>query len=43
MENIYKICSETAEEFGTPGDLSKGANIAGFLRVATAMVEQGIV
>ncbi|MCD6129450.1 MAG: NADP-specific glutamate dehydrogenase [Deltaproteobacteria bacterium] len=43
MENIYKICSETAEEFGTPGNLSRGANIAGFLRVATAMIDQGIV
>jgi glutamate dehydrogenase (NADP+) len=43
MRNIYKNCSETAEKFGTPGNLSRGANIAGFLRVATAMMEQGIV
>ena len=43
MIAIYKSCSETAEAYGTPGNLINGANIAGFLKVANAMVEQGLV
>lgn len=34
---------ETAERFGTPGDYVNGANIAGFLEVADAMLDQGLV
>ena len=34
---------QTAEQFGAPGDLVKGANIAGFQRVARAMVALGLV
>jgi len=43
MTNIHDICFHTAEEFGAPGDYVKGANIAGFLRVARAMVALGLV
>ncbi|MEO6125174.1 MAG: NADP-specific glutamate dehydrogenase [Ilumatobacteraceae bacterium] len=43
MTNIHQVCSDTAEEFGSPGDLVKGANIAGFQRVAHAMVALGLI
>ena len=43
MQHIHKVCYETAEEFGTPGNLVNGANIAGFLKVARAMVALGLV
>ncbi len=43
MTNIHDLCFQTAEEFGSPGDYVKGANIAGFLRVARAMVALGLV
>ncbi|ALC89166.1 glutamate dehydrogenase [Bacillus sp. FJAT-18017] len=43
MENIYKKTVLAAEEYGHPGNLVVGANIAGFLRVADAMVAQGVI
>jgi len=43
MSGIHAICVETAERFGAPGNYVKGANIAGFLKVANAMMDQGIV
>ncbi|MCK8826870.1 NADP-specific glutamate dehydrogenase [Natroniella acetigena] len=43
MINIHKISSQTAKEYGMEGDLAAGANIAGFLKVADAMVEQGVI
>ncbi|HXY25181.1 MAG TPA: NADP-specific glutamate dehydrogenase [Candidatus Acidoferrum sp.] len=43
MIAIHKNCYNTAEEYGTPGNLVNGANIAGFLKVANAMLDQGIV
>ena len=43
MIAIHKSCFETAEAYGTPGNLVNGANIAGFLKVANAMLEQGLV
>ena len=44
MSNIYKLCSETAEKYvGNKRDLQAGANIAGFARVANAMMVQGLV
>ncbi|MFO7445329.1 MAG: NADP-specific glutamate dehydrogenase [Ignavibacteriaceae bacterium] len=43
MKNIHKKCDETAERFGTPCNYVNGANIAGFLKVADAMIDQGIV
>ena len=42
MKNIYKACEEAATEAGKPGNLQVGANVAGFLKVADAMVWQGI-
>ena len=43
MANIHRVCYETAEEFGATGNYVIGANIAGFLRVARAMVALGLV
>ncbi|HYV85825.1 MAG TPA: NADP-specific glutamate dehydrogenase [Patescibacteria group bacterium] len=43
MKNIHRSCIEAAERFGTPGNYVNGANIAGFLKVADAMMDQGIV
>jgi len=43
MKNIFVTAHETAIEFGQPGNLVLGANIAGFKRVADAMLEQGVV
>ena len=43
MKNIYKQVTETAEEFGRKGDFVTGANIAGFKKVATAMLAEGVV
>ena len=42
MVNIHKISAEAAEEYGFGYDLVTGANLAGFLRVAEAMMAQGI-
>ncbi|MCG7376186.1 NADP-specific glutamate dehydrogenase [Paenibacillus sp. ACRSA] len=43
MKNIYTSCVEAAEEYGCSGNLVVGANIAGFRKVADAMLAQGIV
>jgi glutamate dehydrogenase (NADP+) len=43
MVNIHDSASKAAEEFGTPGNLVNGANIAGFMKVARAMLAQGVV
>ncbi|MFH1746777.1 MAG: NADP-specific glutamate dehydrogenase [Planctomycetota bacterium] len=43
MINIHENCHKTAEEYGTPGNYVNGANIAGFLKVAHAMMDQGVV
>jgi len=43
MKDIHKACVEAAERFGTPGNYVNGANIAGFLKVADAMMDQGVV
>lgn len=43
MINIHKSCVESAARFGTPGNYVNGANIAGFLKVADAMLDQGLV
>ena len=43
MENIYNTCYAASEECGCPGDLMVGANVAGFLKVAEAMMAQGVV
>ncbi len=43
MKNIHKTCVDVAERFGTPGNYVSGANIGGFLKVADAMMDQGVV
>jgi glutamate dehydrogenase (NADP+) len=43
MIEIHRNCFETAEKYGTPGNLVNGANIAGFLKVANSMLDQGLV
>ncbi len=43
MKSIHKAAFETADRFGTPGNYVNGANIAGFLKVADAMMDQGLV
>jgi glutamate dehydrogenase (NADP+) len=43
MIAIHKSCFETAEKYGTPGNLVNGANIGGFLKVANSMLDQGLV
>jgi glutamate dehydrogenase (NADP+) len=43
MSSIHTSCLEAAEAFGTPGNYDAGANIAGFLKVADAMLDQGLV
>ncbi|MBM4158831.1 MAG: NADP-specific glutamate dehydrogenase [Ignavibacteria bacterium] len=43
MKSIHNACLTAAERFGTPGNYVNGANIAGFLKVADAMIDQGIV
>jgi len=43
MKELHERCLSTAAEFGTPGNYVNGANIAGFLRVADAMLDQGLV
>ncbi len=42
MEGIYKACADAAEKYGMKGDIQAGANIAGFLKVADAMLWQGV-
>jgi glutamate dehydrogenase (NADP+) len=43
MKSIHKACVGTAERFGAAGNYVTGANIAGFLKVADSMMDQGIV
>jgi len=43
MVNIHNLCYETAEEYGEPGNYVLGANIAGFVKVARAMLAMGLV
>jgi glutamate dehydrogenase (NADP+) len=43
MKAIHRVCYQTAEKYGTPGNYVNGANIAGFLKVANAMMDQGVV
>ena len=43
MTNLYNNAARTAEEFGVKGNLVLGANIAGFRKVADAMIAQGVI
>jgi len=43
MQSIHKVSMETAEEYNTPGNYVNGANIAGFLKIADSILDQGLV
>jgi len=43
MKSIHQTCVEAAETYGTPGNYVNGANIGGFIKVANAMMDQGVV
>lgn len=43
MHSIHKTCIDISDRFGTPGNYVNGANIGGFLKVADAMMDQGVV
>jgi glutamate dehydrogenase (NADP+) len=43
MKNIHKACIDAAEQYNTPGNYLNGANIAGFVKVVNAMLDQGLV
>ena len=43
MKSIHQACVDAGERFGTPGNYVNGANIAGFIKVADAMLDQGVV
>lgn len=43
MQHIHELCFATAEDYGMPGNYVVGANIAGFIRVAEAMVAFGVI
>lgn len=43
MKSIHDLCVETAENYQRPGDYVVGANIAGFEKVARAMMAQGVI
>ncbi len=43
MKSIHKTCIDTANEYGEPGNYVLGANIGGFVKVANAIIDQGLV
>ena len=43
MKEIHRACLETSDTYGVPGNYVHGANIAGFTKVADAMLDQGLV
>jgi glutamate dehydrogenase (NADP+) len=43
MKSIHQSCVDASERFGSPGNYVNGANIAGFIKVADAMLDQGVV
>jgi glutamate dehydrogenase (NADP+) len=43
MKSIHKTCLDAGEEYGMPGNYMAGANIAGFVKVVNAMLDQGLV
>ena len=43
MHSIHKTCQEAAQQVGSPGNYVIGANVAGFVKVVDAMIDQGIV
>jgi glutamate dehydrogenase (NADP+) len=43
MKSIHRTCLDAADEYGTPGNYVAGANIASFVKVVNAMLDQGLV
>ncbi|MHC5064773.1 MAG: NADP-specific glutamate dehydrogenase [Planctomycetota bacterium] len=43
MTQVHEACIAASERFGTPGNYVNGANIAGFLKIANSMLDQGVV
>lgn len=43
IKSIHRTCLDAADEYGTPGNYMAGANIAGFVKVVNAMLDQGLV
>jgi glutamate dehydrogenase (NADP+) len=43
MKSIHQACKDTAQEYGDPGNYVLGANIAGFVKVANTMIDQGLI
>ena len=43
MTEVHRNCFQTAARYHAPGNLVAGANIAGFLKVADAIMDQGLV
>jgi glutamate dehydrogenase (NADP+) len=43
MKSIHKTCLDAAAEYGEPGNYLVGANIAGFVKVVNAIIDQGVV
>jgi glutamate dehydrogenase/leucine dehydrogenase len=43
MDSIHEACVNTAKEYGDPGNYVLGANIAGFVKVANSMIDQGLI
>jgi len=43
MKRIHQSCLDAAEEYGAPGNYLVGANIAGFIKIVNAMLDQGVV
>lgn len=43
MQSIHSACLSASEEYGTPGNYVNGSNIAGFVKVADSMMDQGVV
>ena len=43
MQSIHQTCAQAAEQYGRPGNYMDGANIAGFVKVVEAMLDQGLV
>ena len=43
MEDIHRLCLEASDAYGQKGNYQLGANVAGFTRVADAMMAQGVI
>ena len=43
MQTIHRTCLDVAEKYNSPGNYTAGANIAGFIKVTDAMLDQGVI